>query len=141
MKKLFNTFMVLLAMSLMVTAFVSCKNDSDDDNDDDSPSTSSLASFVYVKSEETKTVDAAFIAGAKEHMGKDFSAYSGKQLTLKKSRIYDFYASTWEYKECSVIICVGKTIDEDSTVTSKGTYQIVSGDFTNGVLSVTITHD
>ena len=154
MKKLFNLFATILAVSVLTIGFASCANDSSDSSSSraatassstttTNTTTASSTGATFSNSEDKGAIDSwteKQNEGFKRDNNVDLSAYVGKKIDIKRVISFVFAESTWEEKEGDVLYCEGKEIANPSKVKGKGTYTTTSGNFTDGVLALTQTH-
>ena len=162
MKKLFNLFATILAVSVLTIGFASCANDSSDSSSSSSSAASSSSSssaaatalttattgakakFVYegsTKDQEITTENAEPITkDLKDGLKVDLKDYIGKSVKTKNTYYYVFKDSEWSKVEYSLWSYEGKTVYEETTTDKKGTYTVTSGDFDNGTLVLKQTH-
>lgn len=154
MKKLFNLFATILAVSFLAFGFASCSNDSSDSSSSTAATasssttttnttTASSTGATFSNSEDKGAIDSwteKQNEGFKRDNNVDLSAYLGKKIDIKRVKSFVFAESTWEEKEGDILYCEGKEIANPSKVKGKGTYTTTSGNFTDGVLALTQTH-
>ena len=109
MKKIFNLFAILLAISLATVSFVSCSSDSDDDDDD---SSSAVAVFKATDDEGTQTysfyADNTYVYHSK-------CSYTENGTTINED--LDIEAGTYTgdpTKDGSVVVTITKYADWDA---------------------------
>lgn len=128
MKKILHCMLAVLAAGLLAVLLGACSNDSSSGPD-------VVASYSAEKSESFSiTAGIAAKAGISErYVGKTGVASESQSIIL-----YD--DNSWILRWEEALKVEGKTVYSDSITAAKGTWELLTGDYTNGTFSIKCTY-